>query len=111
MSPKFNIDKSAVIAAQNGIQVFCHSPPPLDTARGGMTDWQGTGQCLHSSLPTRRYTIEPLFLTCRTIKSTAIADGDPLNGARADAAGFAIAVVDAQMILKLARLVVGVAIV
>ena len=51
------------------------------------------------------------FLTCRTIKSTAVANGDSLDRAGANPAGFTLAVVDTQMILKFAGLIVGVAII
>src|SRR5262249_16070939 len=62
-------------------------------------------------LPTIRTAGRFLFLTGGTIERAPIADRHPLDRARTNSAGFAGAVINAQMILKLARFVVGVAVI
>ena len=57
------------------------------------------------------FSLPPSLLARGAIKSAAIADGDALDDARTDAAFFAVAVVNSQVILKLARLVVGIAVI
>src|ERR1041384_7229143 len=52
-----------------------------------------------------------LFLTRRAIKDTAVSKGDSFDRARTDPAVFAVAVVDPQVILKLAVLVIRVAVI
>jgi inner membrane protein len=51
------------------------------------------------------------FLAGRTIESAAVADGNSLNRARAEAAFLPVAIVNPEMILKLTELIIGVAIV
>src|SRR5215510_15652845 len=52
-----------------------------------------------------------LFLTGRAVVSAAIADGHSLDRAGTDPAWFAVAIVDPQMVLEFAALVIGIAIV
>src|SRR5437879_4331862 len=52
-----------------------------------------------------------LFLTHRTIKRAAVADGNALDRARTNPAALTVAVIDSKMFLKLARFIVGIAIV
>src|SRR3989304_4534839 len=51
------------------------------------------------------------FLTYRAVKRAPVADGDAFDDVGATPALLAVAVIDAQMVLKFAALVVGVAVV
>ena len=52
-----------------------------------------------------------LTLTGRTVTRAAISQRDAFNFSRADPAGFAAPIINAEMVLKLAELVVGVAVI
>src|SRR3989304_3239106 len=51
------------------------------------------------------------FLTYRAVKRAPVADGDAFDDVGATPALLAVAVIDAQMVLKFAALVIGVAVV
>src|SRR3990170_2993554 len=64
-----------------------------------------------SSFPFMSRPTPRSFLTYRAVKRAPVADGDAFDDVGATPALLAVAVIDAQMVLKFAALVVGVAVV